>query len=60
MPWTSIKDVSPALKAIEPAVTLRQANQIALWADRMEASDVEGAWPMAHGYTPVQASVHGH
>jgi len=47
MPWTSIKDVSPALKAIEPAVTLRQANQIALWADRMEASDVEGAWPMA-------------
>jgi hypothetical protein len=38
-PYTSMADVNPAIKGIEPSVTLGQANMIAAWADKMEQAD---------------------
>lgn len=36
MPYKSMKDVNPAVKGIDPPVTLAQANLIASWADSIK------------------------
>ena len=45
MPYASMEDVNPAIKGIDPPVTLAQANLIADWADKIE--DVESPWAVA-------------
>jgi len=40
-------DVNPAIKGIEPSVTLAQANMIAEWADSIEGDDVDSPWAVA-------------
>jgi len=49
MPYGSMKQVNPAIKGIDPPVTLAQANVIAGWADAMaDAEDgPENAWAAA-------------
>jgi len=39
MPYKNLSEASPAIKGIEPGVTLAQANVIADWADVMEKAD---------------------
>lgn len=45
MPYASMEDVNPAIKGIDPPVTLAQANIIAEWADKIE--DVESPYAVA-------------
>ncbi len=48
MPYESMEDVNPAIKGVEPPVTLAQANIIAEWADRIEEEgDVESPYAVA-------------
>lgn len=48
MPYSSMDDVNPAIKGIDPPVTLSQANTIAEWADKIEAGgDVDSPWAVA-------------
>ena len=48
MPYSSMDDVNPAIKGIDPPVTLSQANTIAAWADKIEAEgDVDSPWAVA-------------
>lgn len=49
MPYTSMKDISPALKGLKPKITLAQANLIAKWADAMEQAEdgPESPWAAA-------------
>jgi len=43
-----MEDVNPAIKGIDPPVTLSQANTIAEWADKIEAEgDVDSPWAVA-------------
>lgn len=46
-PYTSIKDVNPALKGIEPPITLGQANEIAKQADAIGNDDEKNGWAIA-------------
>ena len=39
MPYKSMKDLNPAIKGIEPPVTLAQANKIAECADKVEGAE---------------------
>lgn len=45
MPYSSLKDINPALKGIEPPITLSQANEIARQADAVGAD--KGGWGIA-------------
>lgn len=45
MPYATMDEVNPAIKGIDPPVTLAQANLIAEWADEIE--DVESPWAVA-------------
>ncbi len=45
MPYKKMSDVNPAIKGIEPAVTLAQANIIASWAD--DITGVDNPWAVA-------------
>ncbi len=45
MPYSKWEEVNPAIKGIEPRVTLAQANMIAGWADRIEEAD--NPWAVA-------------
>jgi len=49
MPYGKMEDVNPAIRGIEPPVTLAQANVIAGWADAMEESEdgPENPWAAA-------------
>lgn len=49
MPYSKISEINPALKGIEPKITLAQANEIAGMADAMAASDnpPESPWAVA-------------
>lgn len=48
MAYTSMEDVNPSIKGIEPSVTLAQANIIAGWADKIEEEgDVDSPWAVA-------------
>lgn len=47
MPYTSLKDANPAIKGIEPAVSLAQANAIAKQADAVGTSDKVNGWAVA-------------
>lgn len=47
MPYTTMEEVNPAIKGIEPSVTLAQANLIAEWADAMEKAEDGPGWPWA-------------
>ena len=40
MPYASMDEVNPAIKGIDPPVTLAQANIIAEWADKIEDQDL--------------------
>lgn len=45
MPYAKWSDVNPAIKGIEPRITLAQANTIASWADNIE--NVDSPWAVA-------------
>lgn len=49
MPYKSMEEVNPAIKGVEPAVTLAQANTIAAWADAMEQAEdgPDNPWAVA-------------
>jgi len=48
MPYSSMDDVNPAIKGIDPSVTLSQANTIAEWADKIEAEgEADNPWAVA-------------
>ena len=48
MPYSSMDDVNPAIKGIDPPVTLSQANTIAEWADKIEAEgSADNPWAVA-------------
>ena len=48
MPYSSMDDVNPAIKGIDPPVTLSQANTIAAWADKIEAEgEADNPWAVA-------------
>ena len=48
MPYTSLDDANPAIKGIDPPVTLSQANTIAAWADKIEAEgEADNPWAVA-------------
>jgi len=49
MPYEKLSEVNPALRGIEPPITLAQANLIVSWADEIERSgaDVESPWGVA-------------
>lgn len=49
MPYSSMEDVNPAIKGIDPKVTLAQANKIAEMADAMSRADdgPENPWAAA-------------
>lgn len=48
MPYTSMDDVNPSIKGIDPPVTLSQANTIAEWADKIEAEEsADNPWAVA-------------
>ena len=45
MPYSSLKDINPSLKGIDPPISLAQANQIARQADAVGAD--KGGWGIA-------------
>jgi len=45
MPYMKLDDINPALKGIEPPITLAQANMIAEWADAI--TGVDSPWAVA-------------
>lgn len=45
--YSSLSQANPAIRGIEPPVTLAQANLIARWADRIEGDDVKSPWAAA-------------
>jgi len=47
MPYSSMEDVNPALRGIEPPVTLSQANAIAAVADGIPKDEVDNPWAVA-------------
>jgi len=47
MPYGSLKDVNPALKGIEPPVSLGQANEIAKQADAIGSDEKKNGWSIA-------------
>jgi len=48
VPYSSMDDVNPAIKGIDPPVTLSQANTIAAWADKIEAEgEADNPWAVA-------------
>ena len=48
MPYSSLDDANPAIKGIDPPVTLSQANTIAAMADAIEAEgEADNAWATA-------------
>ncbi len=47
MPYESLKDVNPALKGIEPPITLGQANAIAKQADAIGVDKDKNGWAIA-------------
>jgi len=50
MPYSSMEDVNPAVRGIDPPVTLAQANLIARMADGMKGNpDVDNPWAAAIG-----------
>jgi len=46
-PYDSLKDVNPALKGIEPSISLVQANQIATQADAIGTDEKKNGWAIA-------------
>jgi len=49
MPYSRLSEINPALRGIEPPITLAQANLIAKWADAMEEAEdgPESPWAAA-------------
>lgn len=47
MPYQSLKDANPAIKGIDPPVSLAQANAIAKQADAVGTSDKVNGWAVA-------------
>jgi hypothetical protein len=47
MPYGSLKDVNPALKGIDPPITLGQANEIAKAADAIGSDEKKNGWAIA-------------
>jgi hypothetical protein len=47
MPYSKIGDINPALKGIEPPISLAQANAIARQADAVGTSDKVNGWAVA-------------
>ncbi len=47
VPYQSLKDANPAIKGIDPPVTLTQANAIAKQADAVGTSDKVNGWAVA-------------
>ncbi len=48
MPYKTIEEANPALRGIEPPITLEQANMIAAWADKIEAKGQDAnPWAVA-------------
>lgn len=49
MPYQKLTEANPAIRGIEPPVTLAQANLIAAWADAMEEADdgPDNPWAVA-------------
>jgi hypothetical protein len=46
-PYNNLKDVNPALKGIEPPITLSQANKISKIADAIGSDDKKNGWAIA-------------
>jgi hypothetical protein len=46
MPYDSLKNINPALKGIDPPITLGQANEIAKEADAIE-KDGKNGWAIS-------------
>jgi hypothetical protein len=46
-PYTSLKDANPALKGIDPPITLEQANAIAKQADAIGSDKEKNGWAIA-------------
>jgi len=46
-PYDKLKDVNPALKGIDPPITLAQANQIARVADSIGSDEKKSGWAIA-------------
>lgn len=49
VPYSSMKDVNPALKGIKPPISLAQANQIAKEADGIGTDENKNGWAIAIG-----------
>ena len=47
MPYKSLADANPALKGIDPPITLGQANEIAKQADAVGTTDAVSGWAVA-------------
>jgi hypothetical protein len=47
MPYKKLEDINPALKGIEPSITLGQANEIAKQADAIGVDEDKNGWAIA-------------